>query len=188
MNYEVILLSGKMGAGKSDTAKLLVIKLFEQGWRAIRMKFAAPLYMWHDSIKKYCQENGIPLPEEKDRDLLLALGLWGREQDPQIWSKILKARIENSEKHAASTKRVYIVDDLRFKNEFEMFKDCFTVRLQCPKEIRIVRAESWKDIDDKPSECELDDETRFDRFIDTDYNSLGDVVKMILARFNMHTR
>jgi len=103
----IVGLSGKMGTGKSTLAQHLK-ELY--GDRIKIFKCAGPLYEIQNHIYDYL---GLKLEGEKDRPLLIALGMWGRSKDKNIWlNKALKAAQEHSGNGGLA-----IIDDIRFENE-----------------------------------------------------------------------
>lgn len=112
----LIGLSGKMGTGKSTIAQHL-IKTREQMGKQVRIfKCAGPLYHLQDMIYSYL---GLTLEGEKDRPLLIALGMWGREKDKDIWArKAVSEALEFSKSGG-----IAIIDDIRFDNEATMVQD-----------------------------------------------------------------
>jgi len=103
-------LSGKMGSGKSTIAHMLqaVIKNCDI------MSMAAPLYKAQHLLYK---EFDVNLSGDKDRELLIALGAWGRDKHKDFWlGQFAKAAME-------SDFDVVICDDVRFENEADFFKN-----------------------------------------------------------------
>jgi dephospho-CoA kinase len=155
VSHKVVVISGKQGSGKTTLAKLLIEK-----WKyAETIKFADPIYQIHDFAIRIVKEAGIPFDRVKDGDLLQYLGTeWGRKIDRDIWVKIAKSRIDfKLENYFDKPEILFIVDDCRFENEFNIFKDrALMIRLECPEEVRRVRAEYWREATNHPSEIGLD--------------------------------
>lgn len=108
-NKLFIGISGKMCTGKSTISNLLVEALPT----ATRLSLAAPLYKAQDLLYK---EFGLTLEGDKDRDLLISLGLWGRNKHSDFWlGQFAKQAVE-------SEYEIVICDDVRFKNEADFFK------------------------------------------------------------------
>ena len=102
-------ISGKMAVGKSTIAHLLQAALPN----TFIGSMASPLYKAQDMLYK---EYGMELEGAKDRDLLIMLGQWGRDKDPDFWlGQFAKDAI-------ASEFDVIICDDIRFPNEANFFK------------------------------------------------------------------
>lgn len=100
----IIGISGKMGSGKSTLAKH-ISKLFPQ---AVTEKVAGDLY----AIQSFIYERtGLTMVGEKDRDLLIAVGEWGRNKSPSLWTDLCFKRIQNSEHE------VIVIDDIRYLEE-----------------------------------------------------------------------
>jgi len=98
-----------MCVGKSTISHLLQAALEN----VCIMSLAYPIYMGQDLL--YDQYD-LKLQGAKDRDLLIAIGKWGRGIHPDFW-------LEQFAKDAiASSFDVIICDDVRFENEAEFFK------------------------------------------------------------------
>lgn len=109
----VILISGKMGVGKTTVATILGNEFLSRGWYAQTESFASAV---KDVAYDCFGWNGNK--DEKGRKLLQSVGNTGREYDEDIWCKRLTDRMEDTFYVAD----VYIIDDWRFPNE----KDYFT--------------------------------------------------------------
>lgn len=117
----------------------------------------------------------------------LALQHWGtevrREQDDLYW---VKKALKNAIEKLAEGKNVYITDT-RFPNENDSVIDStgITIRLLVSPEEQIKRIQSRDGIEvtdssrNHISETALDDYTNFDITVDTDENSIEEVVKII---------
>lgn len=177
MEKVVVFISGKQGGGKTATAKYLR-KLFEEfGFAVENLKFADPLYDIHNFIVNYLAPYGYK-PEVKWGTLLQYIGTeFGRNQlDQQIWVKILAHKcahfFSGLGRFIGHPRAVVIVDDLRFKNEFECpIEEGTTVvriRLEAPESVRKPRCENWRDNTTHQSEIDLDDWLeKFDLVLDT---------------------
>jgi hypothetical protein len=102
----LIGLSGKQGTGKSTIAKAIQMK-----YSNVKVfKIAGTLYELQDYIY---ERLGLTMVGEKDRPLLIALGLWGRSKDVNIWCNAsIKAALAYSESGG-----IALIDDIRFPNE-----------------------------------------------------------------------
>lgn len=101
-------LSGKMGTGKSTLAK----HIYDNNSNVQTFKCAGALYAMQDMIYEFLD---LKMVGEKDRDLLVALGMWGRAKNPNIWlDKALREAL-----HHVQQGGVAIIDDIRFTNEAE---------------------------------------------------------------------
>lgn len=102
-----ILLTGKVGVGKSEVAKLFFDELYYR-YPAI-ISLAAPI---KELAKEYFGWDGKK--DTKGRRLLQVLGTEaGREYNEDIWANIAIQRFKDS------TCGIMIVDDIRFLNEIE---------------------------------------------------------------------
>jgi phosphomevalonate kinase len=164
---KLILISGKQGSGKTTLAKSLQLYLGKDECRI--MSFASPLRVLVKRLKDEAVDIGIveDADEIESRPLMQYLGTdWARAIDYDVWVKIVKKRMSVL---SDATKYV-VIDDMRFKNEFEAFPDAFKIRLECDEKIRIGRAKYWGDPSHK-SECDLDyfaQSSSFDLNIETD--------------------
>ena len=105
-------ISGKMGSGKTTLSTGIMEALRNMGCR--RVSLAAPIKQLQDNIYK---DLDIPMEGEKDRDLLIALGLWGRGKHADFWLEQAINAVKLVQEN------VIICDDVRFKNEAQFFKD-----------------------------------------------------------------
>lgn len=191
-----ILLSGKQGSGKSTLAKLMESRFRAAGFGLVRDRFAAPVYAAHDAVLSVLRPLGLCRGVEKDGKLLQVIGTeWGRSIDPDIWIKATKAKIAQLEQNFASTpsvRLVVLIEDCRFKNEFDAFPDAFSIRLECPENIRKPRTHSWRENTSHESETGLDDysaQGKFDYLVRTDTvrpeDIAVDVLKMFRQKFSL---
>ena len=105
-------ISGKMGSGKTTLSDGLIKAL--TSLKVARVSLAKPLKDIQDIIHGYVD---VQLKGEKDRDLLIALGMWGRGKSPDFW---LERAVSAMEEIDAD---IIICDDVRFLNEADWFKD-----------------------------------------------------------------
>lgn len=181
MKVDIVLVSGKAGAGKDETFKQLrdfvAAKHDSEDWVVIQHFFARPIREITDDIRMFMNDHGIDTPPEvlvKDGDLMQLIGAWARKRyGADVWLKILKAKIKSAEKTwLGGTKRLTIVvTDCRFRNEFEAFPEALRVRLEASEEVRRARAEMWRENTMHESEIDLDEYAklgRFDAFFQTD--------------------
>ena len=159
-------ISGKMCVGKSTITKLLLAAIPNSG----RVSMASPIYKAQDMIYK---EYGMTMEGDKDRDLLIAIGKWGRNISEYFWLE------QFGKVCTESDLEVIICDDVRFENEAEFFKRHGTL-------IRLEGAQRGNNVDlsraNDATETSLDN-YKFDNVI---HNSLSpeDICKEI-ARIMM---
>lgn len=192
----VLMLSGKQGAGKSTTAKALEGVLLSKGIASIRFKFGDIIYAVHDAVWATLEQYGVTRPGDIDVNLLRVIGTeYGRKYlGDDVWVEGLKRRVLETEASIMSTmmnmgqdpssfERVYLVDDLRFKSEFDLnVSDTIRVRLEAPAKVRKARAEKWTDETEHKAETDLDSyvsEGKFDLVLDTSKLSVDEVVDQI---------
>jgi len=111
-NKLYIGISGKMGSGKSTLANNIIKVLDSFSIKIVSL--AKPI---KDLQKVIYNQLDMELEGVKDRDLLIALGLWGRGKDPEFW---LDKAIESMDKMECD---VIICDDVRFPNEAKWFNE-----------------------------------------------------------------
>lgn len=121
MKHKLLIgISGKMGTGKSTISNLLKAGIGEDKVEIISL--AKPIYKAQDLLYK---EYGLTVEGDKDRPLLIAIGLWGRSKSPDFWLEQMAKCITESEAD------VIICDDVRFKNEADFFDRLgFLVRIE----------------------------------------------------------
>lgn len=167
MSPLVVLFSGKQGSGKTTTATLVARNLGKRDIQVHHYRFAQPIYEMHDAIYAVGQKYGIELQGTKDGELLQFLGTeWGRQKKGKdVWVNAALARIN---RHSVAD--VFVIDDLRFENEFDAFPNGLRIRLDAPESERKVRASYWRENTQHPSEIGLDayaEQGKFDAYFDT---------------------
>jgi len=111
---------GKMGAGKSTLAAALnnyyINVRYDCYYYPITYSFGA-------GVKK-CAKDYFDT-EKKDRDLLVGIGMKMREVHEYVWVDYLHRSMQKDSKKCQQLKirHIPIVDDLRFKNEYEYLKE-----------------------------------------------------------------
>ena len=108
----LIGLSGKQGVGKSTIAKEIELR-----YTNVKVfKFANIIYELQDYIYNRV---GLTMQGEKDRPLLVALGMWGRSHNENIWVDVtLREALEYSRNGG-----IALIDDCRFPNEAKAIED-----------------------------------------------------------------
>ena len=184
---KVVLISGKMGSGKTTLQKALSEAWFSKhGTGAVILNFADVLYEIHDEVLKVLYKWWPKRDLVKDGPLLQMLGTdWGRKTiDENIWVKILQIR---AGVHNARPDALVIVGDCRFENEFDAFPEALRVRLEAPEGVRKERCSMWRDNTTHPSEVSLDRHAAnglFDLYFATDIKSTAECVAAILTTIN----
>lgn len=179
----IILISGKQSCGKSTLANKILTECGPVG--AIKLRFAQPIYEMHDAIRNILNKYKIENYDysKKDGTLLQILGTeWARKNiDPDVWTKAMKTQLQNIPSNI-----IKVVEDVRFKNEFHMFdsidEDIVKIRLVCPKEIRMQRAESWRENDNHESEIDMNDYAengKFDMYLQTNVLSVDECFEKV---------
>lgn len=184
----IILISGRQGSGKTTLARKLLEKL--GACNALNHRFAQPLYEMHNSCRAILEKYQISGYDYsiKDGDLLQILGTeWGRKRIREtVWVECTLNAIR-----LAPQNIIHIIEDARFRNEFDMVKampDVITIRLNCPEEIRKERVEMWRDNTTHPSEIDLDEYAETDKFdmnFNTSIESVDDIATKVVARIRL---
>ncbi len=201
-NNDILIISGKQGSGKttlSDEMKRIARGLGYEYFGSI--KFADVLYEMHDYLLNRMEHyTGTPRVK-KDGVLLQILGTeWGRYKfGADVWVNILRNRIANLKmgewtkgapydgKIMTKGRRLILIDDCRFENEFDAFPEALRLRLECPADIRKLRMPegTWRDNQQHPSEIGLDQyaaDGKFDLTFNTDTQSVDHCAAMIAAQ------
>lgn len=83
---------------------------------------------------------------------------------------------------------VILVEDMRFKNEFDAFNntpDVLRIRLHCEREIRKQRASMWRETDTHPSEIDLDEYAEqglFDMYFNTGIMGVDEITQSVIFK------
>lgn len=157
--YKVIQLSGPQGAGKTTLARAITAKARDLGFdKVFTIKFAEPLYDQHEYLlNKMSRETGIER-DLKDGTLLQRLGdHWREKYGKNIFVTILNKRIQEITQRCHDERVLIIVDDLRYRNEFDGVNTSLYVRLDASEDVRQFRAENWRPNTAHSSENDLRD-------------------------------
>lgn len=162
--YKILALTGKSLSGKSSSKEIIqeIIKkkypklVFHNLSFAAKLKeIAFDLFEWDgekDFFYAMTGDTKTPLPD-MGRQLLINIGLLMRTIRPTVWADYICRHIEeDSEKD----NKIYVIDDLRFKNEVLALQELTSSLVF----IKVERAKAAK-IDDI-SEIDLDDFEGFD--------------------------
>lgn len=143
---QIIGISGKQFSGKDFLTRLLLERLpdFRQVPLAQAIKEA------------YALQHGLTLTEieankAQYRPGLIALGDWGRAQDPDFWIK-----------QVLSQPGKKIISDVRLIREYDLLKTsgAFLIRINADRAIRAQRGQLVSETD--PTECALDEVNNWD--------------------------
>ena len=172
MADKIIIFSGKQYSGKDTVAKILLQEMPDFKRCAmgdiIKLTYGAQKGLTYEEI-----ENNKPIY----RPDLIALGNWGRAQDPDYWLKKIVSQEGN-----------IIVTDVRVAHEYEVFKSAgaISIRVEASRETRAQRGELVGETD--VTEVGLDGVTDWDYVIEnnSDYESLKqkafDLVKKLQTK------
>ena len=162
----IIAISGKQYSGKDMLADLILARLpeFQKIPLALAIKVA------------YAKQHHLTLEEleankAQHRPGLIALGNWGRAQDPDYWLK-----------QVLTQPGKILISDMRLKREYDLLKQqgAFLIRLEADRAIRATRGHIVSEGD--PTENELDAVTDWD-FILTNNQSVTDLKAKLDAMF-----
>lgn len=163
----IVLISGKMKVGKTTTAMIMNSILFESG-------FTGSV----ESIAKFVKESALSCfdwdstKDNKGRKLLQDIGRTGRAYDESIWIRKLFDYLDSNYIFLPD---FLLIDDWRYKNEFEWIKD----RLYTVITLNVVSSIRGESSDDE-SEHNLDDFSGYDYVIQNDSKSLEDYYKELV--------
>lgn len=201
MKTDIILISGKMGSGKTTLTHEIIktiVSFKRDDWKAGEIMFATPIKMMHDECRTILQNYGVDPIHKKDGNLLQYLGTeWGRKTyGDDVWIRTahgqIQAMLDGYRQMFPQLGRMTIIlSDCRFKNEFDAFPEAIRVRLTCPESVRKSRAEMWRDNSSHISETDLDEHARlgaFDLVFDTSdlqpHEVAKDVIRALLKKDN----
>jgi phosphomevalonate kinase len=163
--YEIIAIAGKQYSGKDTLAQLLLKRLptFKQIPIAQAIKIA------------FAQQHGLTVEEVEAhkaeyRPGLIALGDWGRAQDPDYWLK-----------QVLSQPGKKLISDVRLKREYDLLKahGALLIRLEASREVRALRGQIVSE--DDPTENELDTITNWD-WVLVNHGSVADLEAALQER------
>lgn len=191
MRTEIVLISGKMGAGKSTLSRELHSRANNK-WAIHQLIFAEAIYELHNLVRSQMQTWNIPVPTEKDRRLLQLLGTdWGRTVlGENVWVDVVMEKIikiKETSRLVGNKDTLIVISDCRYRNEFDAFPEALRVRLACKEEVRKTRAESWRETKTHPSEIDLDEyaaKEKFDLYIDTRTIGVQGMTELVLAQLD----
>jgi phosphomevalonate kinase len=162
----IIAISGKQYSGKDMLADLILVRLpeFQKIPLALAIKVA------------YAKQHQLTLEEleankAQHRPGLIALGNWGRTQDPDYWLKQVLTRPGK-----------ILISDMRLKREYDLLKQqgAFLIRLEADRGIRATRGQIVSE--DDATENELDSVTDWDLMLNNN-QSVADLKARIDTLF-----
>jgi phosphomevalonate kinase len=170
MADKIIIFSGKQYSGKDTAAKIMLEKLTNY----IRCAMGDIIKLTYGKEKGLTYEQ-IEANKAQYRADLIALGNWGRAQDPDYWLKKILEQDGN-----------IIVTDVRVQHEYEIFKNAgaITIRVEASRETRLSRGELVGEND--ITEVGLDHITDWDYVVDNNstYENLHNQVIQIIEQLN----
>lgn len=179
-----ILISGKIGSGKSTISKELYnYYKFTKGLNVIERNFADELKLQCSKELNlpielfYCQnsKNKIVKNNKTIGEYLQLIGAEERSKNENHWIEKLFTNVKNE----YPKPDIVIISDVRFKNEIEYCKTnclCYSIRLN--GDPNNIRKNSKRDLT-HISEIDLDEYEKFDIIIDTNKNNVNETVLLI---------
>lgn len=146
----IIGLSGKQFAGKDQVCQMLqeIMPVYRQLPLALAIK------------KRYAADHHLTLEEleankAQHRPGLIAMGDWGRAQDPDYWLK-----------QVINEPGYLIISDVRLLREFELLKSmgAYLIRVNAQRDVRENRGTLVNEAD--ATECQLDEVTGWDAVLE----------------------
>ena len=193
----IVGIHGKMGTGKSTVADSLVAVLKDEfNINSTIKSFATPIYnlisllfdMGVEEIKR--NKNTLVRPRSfmgmrSYRELLQTVGMFVRDNaDEDIWINALfgNSNVKIIQDWTGNGVRWWIIDDLRFLNEFYKIKDIGGINIKVNRDITNNLDD---DIKNNGSEVDLDDLDwkEWDLFLDN--NNTIDITKKLLKEYIM---
>ncbi len=175
----IVVVSGKQGSGK--TALTNQIRATTKNCSVV--KFAGPLYEAVEAALEVLVRYGLK-PRKKDGPFLQYLGKHIRDTESKsFWVDIGRETADRLESYSTpSEPTLTLIDDCRFENEFDIFKDALKIRLECDRDVRKARADNWRPDEFHDSEVGLDSyakQGKFDYYIDTEKVNAIDTFKAV---------
>lgn len=197
MEFLVIGISGKAQAGKGESLNAIkrIVKKYYPDFDVINRPFAAKLkeiakdlYGW-DGDKKFHyiehkygdgfdETNEAWTIQDLGRQLLINIGNGNRNIRSTVWADYVQKGILEDIKLGFAHKKIYVIDDMRFKNEMDVmasFGNKFlTVRIQRDVELKLDNIseidldgyDGWNDVVDNNGSLE-DLEDKWKTFLET---------------------
>ena len=177
-----ILITGKMGSGKTtlakEVARMLPAKFPGKKIRVHLAKMAGPLYELEYITRAWINSKATPLYRvgKKQRDILQFFGEWCRNNVNEDFWVDLALQAGDKVRPKKGVLDIWIYDDIRYPNEIDalaLFSDGhLIVRCTAPKNVRKERAgRTWAE-KEHPSETLLDN-AEYDVLCDTYRETLG---------------
>jgi phosphomevalonate kinase len=181
----IIGITGKLGSGKDYITNNVVIPVLEKmNYRYLQCAFADQIKINVMSKNNITYEDVYENKTSESRRLLQTEGTEvGRSCDKDIWVKYLDNWVKV---HSSRGINVFIISDVRFKNEYEFVKNNLGLMLKVVapsrNESRLNRESQgdsglYEKISKHASECDLDDyiNDKYDMVI---MNDINDIVNM----------
>ena len=168
MADKIIIFSGKQYSGKDTAAKIMLAQL--TNYRRCAMGDIIKLTYGKEKCLTYEE---IEANKAQYRADLIALGNWGRAQDPDYWLKKILEQNGN-----------IIVTDVRVPHEYEIFKNAgaIAIRVEASRETRLSRGELVGE--DDITEVGLDNIENWDYIVNNNstYENLHNQVMQIIEQ------
>ncbi|KAI1280387.1 Phosphomevalonate kinase [Halotydeus destructor] len=174
----VVVLSGKRKGGKDYVATILDEAFEEKAF----IRNAGPIKKMYTELKGYNYEESLTASSYKEtfREDMVRWSEETRAKDPNIF---LRKSIEENKAHE---KPVWILTDARRVTDLDYFdgqefKDCKVIRIRIVADEDVRKARGYvftPGIDDKQTECGLDEYTKWDYVIENNTTSEELVTKL----------
>ncbi|SVB74990.1 uncharacterized protein METZ01_LOCUS227844, partial [marine metagenome] len=192
----IVGIHGKMGTGKSTVADSLVEVLKDEfNINSTIKSFASPIYnlislLFDETVEEIkLNKNTLVRPrsfmgQRTYRELLQNVGMFVRDNaDVDIWINALFGNVNDKIiQDWTCNYKWWIIDDLRFQNEFKRIKDIGGINIKVNRDITNNLDD---DIKNNGSEVDLDDLDRKEWDLFLDNNNTIDITKKILIEFIM---
>lgn len=161
-SVEIIGISGKQYSGKDVLAQLIQDRHPE----FIKVPLALAIKQEY-ARRHHLTLEAIEANKAQYRPDLIALGDWGRQQDPDYWLKQVLAQPGKK-----------IISDVRLKREYDLLQEhgAFLIRLNADRTVRAQRGTIVSE--DDPTERELDSVTEWDAVL-TNNGSLEELTNQL---------
>lgn len=189
----IVFISSKQAGGKTTLVNLLTQKL--GACNALKHKFARPMYEIHNAFQAILAKYEITgyNYNSVDGDFLQTIGKFGRNKIRKtVWAECVMKDIRS-----APLNLIHIVEDGRFRHEFDLIKtlpNVLSVRLECAEDVRKNRCDpgKWRQDTQHDSEIDLDEYAalgKFDMYFNTEFESAENVAEKVLSKIrNLRTQ
>lgn len=187
---KVFLFSGKAGSGKTSASSMFAERLKSHGVNCIRVSFAAPIkslaeqvFGWDGDKTEYYLPDG-KLDPARGRGMLIAIGMFGRSLDEDVWVDLALRKIAWSclsvREELQEPLHCVVIDDLRMLNEIERVRAVLG-----PNAVLVRVARPGVTSNDTPTETQLDNYPGWDVAILND-KGVSELESVVTALADKH--